>query len=178
MSVLCGNADHKTITKWVWPLMSALADLEIHLVSNYRRDDGALDSDNLTNILISQIVWENRFKGDKGNDCLVSCDGTDFKTPEHGPSISSHKIAKKSGLRCEVCICILTGDVAWINGPFACGKHPDMTIFRTSLLSFLGEFERVEADNGHIGEAPRHVKCPKCFASAGETLLMQQRARN
>ena len=33
LSVLCGNADHKTITKWVWPFISALADLEPHLVS-------------------------------------------------------------------------------------------------------------------------------------------------
>ena len=123
-------------------------------------------------------MWENRFKGDKGNDCLVSCDGTDFKIPEYGPTFSSHKFAKKSGLRYEVCICILTGDIVWIHGPFPCGKFPDITIFRKSLLSHLGEAERVEADDGYIGEAPRHVKCPKCIANPQETEFMQQRVRN
>ena len=33
LSVLCGNADHKTITKWCWLFIAALADLEPHLVS-------------------------------------------------------------------------------------------------------------------------------------------------
>lgn len=45
-------------------------------------------------------------------------------------------------------------------------------------MSHLGEFERVEADDGYIGEAPRHVKCPKCIANPDETLFMQQRVRN
>ena len=32
LSVLCGNADHKTIMKWVWEFISVLAELECHLV--------------------------------------------------------------------------------------------------------------------------------------------------
>lgn len=69
--------------------------------------------------------------------------------PELGPRFSSHKFAKKSGMRYEVALCILTGDIVWINGPFPCGYNPDITIFRMSLLSHLEEHERVEADDGY-----------------------------
>ena len=33
LSVLCGNADHKSIEKWVWQFIDALAEPESHLVS-------------------------------------------------------------------------------------------------------------------------------------------------
>ena len=132
----------------------------------------------LLTLFLLQIVWANRFKGDKGNDCLVSCDGTDFRISQHGSDYASHKFAKKSGLRYEVCLCILTGDIVWIHGPFPCGKWPDINIFQNSLVSFLGQFERVEADDGYIGEAPLRVKCPKSFANPKETEFMQQRVRN
>jgi len=64
---------------------------------------------------------------------LISVDGVDFKVPEHGPEFSSHKFAKKSGLRYEVGLCILTGDIVWINGPYACGHWPDLSIARDGL---------------------------------------------
>ncbi len=38
--------------------------------------------------------------------------------------------------------------------------------------------ERVEADDGYIGEHPLHIKCPAGFANPESTLFMQQRARN
>lgn len=104
-------------------------------------------------------------------------DGTDFKIGELSSLFSSHKFAKKSGLRCEVCLCILTGDIVWINGPFPASYH-DMRIFWMSLLSHLGPGERVEVDDGYIGEAPQHVKCPKCVTNPAETEFMQQRVRN
>lgn len=108
----------------------------------------------------------------------MSVDGTDFQIPEHGPAFSSHKFKMKSGLRYEVGLSIQTGSIVWINGPFPCGRNPDISIFRASLLSHLEEGERVEADDGYIGEAPRHVKCPKSFANPPEMEGMQQRVRN
>jgi len=121
-------------------------------------------------------------KGDTGEDCLVSCDGTDFRIAQQkgdlGKLFASHKYKKKSGLRYEVCLCIKTGDIVWINGPYPCGKYPDITIFRNALLSELGPIERVEADDGYSGEAPRHVKCRRSFANPAETGLMQQRVSN
>jgi hypothetical protein len=98
--------------------------------------------------------------------------------PQLGPRFSSHKFAKKSGLRYEVALCILTGDIVWINGPFPCGLFNDISIFRNSLLSNLSANERVEADDGYIGEAPQHVKCPKCITNPPETEFMQQNIRN
>ena len=108
----------------------------------------------------------------------MSIDGTDFRIPNHGPAFLSHKYNKKSALRYEVGLCILTGDIVWINGPYEAGRWPDIEIFRDSLLSFLEENERVEADDGYIGEHPAHVKCPKGFANLQITEYMQQRIRN
>jgi hypothetical protein len=98
--------------------------------------------------------------------------------PKPTPTFSSHKFAKKGGVRYEVALCIQTGDIVWVNGPFPCGRNPDITIFHLSLLHHLGENERVEADDGYIGLAPRYVKCPKIFANLEETGFMPQCVRN
>ena len=84
----------------------------------------------------------------------------------------------KSGLRYEIGLCIQTGDIVWVNGPYECGRWPDISIFRDSLLSHLGVNERVEADDGYVGEHPRYIKCPAGFCNPEETLFMQQRVRN
>lgn len=110
-------------------------------------------------------------------DCLISVDGTDFKIMELGPLFSSHKYAKKSALRYEVGICIQTGDIVWINGPFEPGMWPDINIIRSSLRSFLSPKERVEADDGYIGNAPMYIKCPKSFVNPEETERMQSIVR-
>ena len=107
----------------------------------------------------------------------MTVEGTDFWIAEHGRAFYSHKF-KKSGLRYEVCICILTGDIVWINGPYECGLWPDIKVFRDSLLSHLEPNERVEADDGYIGEHPARIKCPKGFANPVENEAMQQRVRN
>lgn len=111
------------------------------------------------------------------NDCLVTVDGTDFRIAENGRTFYSHKF-KKSGLRYEVAISIISGDIVWINGPFECGKWPDIKIMRASLCSELQPGERVEADDGYIGEAPAKVKCPRSFTNKQSTEKMQARARN
>jgi hypothetical protein len=105
----------------------------------------------------------------------VSIDGTDCRVPNHGPAFSSHKFAKKGGVWYEVALCLQTGDIVWVNGPLPCGRIPDFTIFSSSLLHHLGENERVEADDGYIGEAPRYVKCPKSFVNLEETKFMRRR---
>jgi hypothetical protein len=42
----------------------------------------------------------------------------------------------------------------------------------------LSPNERVEADDGYVGEAPKYVKCPKSFTNPPETQAMQQHVRN
>ena len=51
-------------------------------------------------------------------------------------------------------------------------------IFRDALLSYLADNERVEADDGYIGEHPQRVKCPRGLCNLPETEAMQQRVRN
>lgn len=81
-------------------------------------------------------------------------------------------------MRYEVGVSILNGDIVWVNGPYECGLWPDIKIFRNSLRSHLDQNERVEADDGYIGEAPNKVKCPKSFTNRVSTEAMQSRARN
>ena len=119
-------------------------------------------------------MWEHRFKNDKGNDCLVSVDGTDFRIAEQGRLFYSHKF-KKSAVRYEVALCILSGDIVWLNGPYEAGIWHDISIFRNSLQSHLGLNERVEADDGYVGEAPLAIKCPRSFVNPEETKWMQAR---
>ena len=82
----------------------------------------------------------------------MSIDCADFNITEHGTKWYILKF-KKSGLRYEVGICIITGDIVWANGPYEPGVHNDIMIFRDSIKSHLGFAERVEADDGCIGEA-------------------------
>jgi hypothetical protein len=59
-------------------------------------------------------------------------------------------------LRYEVAICIQTGDIVWIYGPFPCGKWPDIKIFRWNLKLCLAPVEMVEADRGYKGNPSVH----------------------
>ena len=97
-----------------------------------------------------------------------------YKSMVHSYLLTSIPRNEKSALGYEVELCILTGDIVWINGPFPASYH-DIRIFRSSLMSHLEQNKRVEADDGYVGEAPRHVKCPKCISNPVETEAMQQR---
>ena len=44
-----------------------------------------------------KIQWRKRMRGDVGNDCLVTTDGTDFMVAHGGRAFYSHKF-DKSGL--------------------------------------------------------------------------------
>ena len=103
---------------------------------------------------LQQIRWENRYLGaDRKKTCLITVDGTDFKIREPYPFAKawySHKY-KGPGLRYEVGVCIQTGHIVWINGPYACGMWNDQKIFSNGLKYWLDEGERVEADSGYSG---------------------------
>ena len=79
-----------------------------------------------------------------------------------------------SGLRYEVALNILTGDICWINGPFLPGEWNDLEIFCSGLMTF----ERVEADDGYIGEAPLRVCCPGCVTCPHEKKKMMAIVRS
>jgi hypothetical protein len=87
--------------------------------------------------------------------------------PLRSPKWFSHKF-KKAGLRYEIAVSLKGGHIVWINGPYECGTWPDIEIFRNSLKSFLEPGERVEADDGYIGEEPEFCKTPSGFSSRSE----------
>jgi hypothetical protein len=108
---MVGNVDEKTFRKWAWQFITAIADLEADVVSC--QFDCVFVIVIYTNTLlildlINQIIWENRKKLDKSNDCLTTVDGTDFRIPAWGRKFYSHKF-KGSGLRYEVALSILGG---------------------------------------------------------------------
>jgi hypothetical protein len=83
--------------------------------------------------------------------CLVTIDGTDFRIREplpFSPKWYSHKF-QGPGLRYEVGVCIKTGWIVWINGPFPCGTWPDLNIARSSLVHYLQVGEYYIADGGY-----------------------------
>ena len=53
----------------------------------------------------------------------------------------------------------------------------DVEIFRKSLRTCLNPFERVEADDGYVHEAPAKVLCPKCVTCPQERKRMMAIAR-
>ena len=123
----------------------------------------------------TQILWENRKRGDTGNDCLVSDDGTDLPLAvSYLKELHSYKF-KHAALRYEVALCIKTGDICWWNGPFEPGLYNDEMIFKMGLLGMLEDGERVETDQGYKGSCPQYTKCPGQLTSDPEMAEMQQR---
>ena len=130
-------------------------------------------------IILTQIVFENRKRNlPFFNDCLLSVDCTDFGVLNLGSAFSSHKLKGKSAVRYEIALDILKGDIPWIYGPLPAGHWPDVKIFCHSLRQWLDEDERVEADDGYIGEARWKVKCPASFPNPAEKEAMQSRVRS
>ena len=170
------KVDAKTYQKYVWRFIVAISDLEVHVVRFSMIHCHIIVSFLFLKFFL-QIKFSNRYAEDEGNDCLVSVDGTDFCIPELGKIFYSFKF-RKSGLRYEVAICIKTGWIVWFNGPYEPGLYNDLQIFRESFKTFLDKGERIEADDGYIGDAPRFVKCPKCFANPTEKEAMQKRVRS
>ncbi|KAL7526661.1 hypothetical protein ACHAWF_007363 [Thalassiosira exigua] len=157
-NVMCGHAggvDKKTWRNWVWKFVYALSSLEYTVI---------------------HILFEYRKKGDIGNDCLLSVDGTDYRLPWLNTNFWTYKF-KSCGLRYEVGIGIIGGDICWLHGPFPPGLWNDNMIFQDALVSDLEEGERVEADDGYKHSAPEHVRCPGCIANAVEREEMQRRVR-
>ena len=84
----------------------------------------------------------------------MTVDGTDCPINEPTP-FSRTWFSKKfhgAGLRYEVGVCIQTGDICWINGPFKPGVWNDLAIFRRNLRQRLLPWEKVECDAGYEGD--------------------------
>jgi len=121
--------DEKTYRKWVWAFAEAIADLLNDLVS-----------------FESRLPVNHQYATFR---CWISVDGTDFRVYEkrpRDPHLLSHKY-NGAGLRYEIAVCIRTGLIVWVNGPFKCGEFPDLKIYKEGgLVDQLLPGELVLAD--------------------------------
>ena len=167
----------KTFWKWVWIFLQEISYLQEEVVSAKKSKKMLLPSSLPFRFLMAlffycftfekcKIILANRYKGDIGNDCLLSVDCADKRMREMWPYIKkmsdilySHKF-HGPGLRYEIGIGIISGDICWVNGPFLCGKEQDYDIF-SSMRGLMGELdvgERIEADDGYREGDPFFVK--------------------
>ena len=100
--------------------------------------------------LPTQIDWESRFMDDNGCRCKVTLDGTDFKICEPRPFDPIWYSEKFNGpaLQHETGMCIQTGWIVWVNGPFPAGL-PDRNIAREWTNQELQDGECYLADGGY-----------------------------
>lgn len=159
----------KTFRKWNWKVLPTVSAQAKHLVSHsFTHACFRIVATYFVLLPCLQIKWSNRYQGDKGRTCLVSVDGTDFRICEPAiprgqrwiiwkgkrlsfhPKWHCHK-HNGPGVRYEVAVCLQTGDIVWINGPFPCGKWPDKKIFKHKLIHKLDNNEMIEADGTYSG---------------------------
>ena len=110
-------------------------------------------------------------------------DGTDFRIkgkllPDGKPDkrLYSYKF-KGPGLRYEVAVTVRSSDIVWIAGPYLPGLFNDIMIFRDGLRNYLDDGERVEADDGYMGDCPYYCKCPGSIATRSNQKKMKARLR-
>lgn len=155
-NVLAGIAGvhRQTFRKWSWLIIKAIAKQRKALVSADSYTLLLCSDFELTSTLPTQIRWANRLMRDRGRTCRVTIDCLDCRLLEPIP-FSKRWYTKKfngPGFRYEVAVCIQTGWIVWINGPFRCGEMPDITIFRRDLKQMLAPGEMVECDGGYRGD--------------------------
>lgn len=100
--------------------------------------------------LCLQVKWENRFKNSGSKKMNVSLDGTDFPIREQTPFDKkwySHKL-KGPGVRYELGLSIVEGDIVWASGGFPCGEWNDLAIAKDLYLSYARK-EITLADKGY-----------------------------
>jgi hypothetical protein len=141
------KADEKTIRKWVWIFVDLIANLKVVIEhkNNYKRF-------NLINCYYFQVKLENRYDGaDSESYCFNSLDGTDYRIYQKMPfdrKWYSHKF-HGPGLRYEIALCIKTGFIVWANGPYPCGRWPDLSIARDCYVNIIDDGEMTVADLGY-----------------------------
>ena len=130
---IVGWPSAKSFSKWSWYFVGRISDLKDEVISLDNRFEG-----------LGDVIRTN---------CFISIDGTDCPVFEPWPfstKLYSHKL-NGPGLKYEVGVCLATGRIVWINGPFVGSKH-DGTIFRNGLSPLLHDDEAVEVDRGYGGD--------------------------
>jgi hypothetical protein len=121
--------------------------------------------------------------GDNGSLCLTSTDCTDMAIWEPrnqdgsvNPYWFSYKL-KRAGVRYEVCLCIQTGWIVWIHGPFPCGWGNDKDLAYTELVAAMEEDERSIAD-GVYNDGEVYFITPSGYNNDTEWMRSMVRSRH
>ena len=140
---IVGWPDPKTYRKWSWYFLEKIALLKEDI-----------------------IQLDRRFEGYDGvAQCLMSIDGVDCMVNEPWPFDTKWYSQKFNGpgVKYEVGVCIATGNICWINGPFVASRE-DSSIFADTLADLLASDEGVEVDAGYKGH-PK-LKAPTVATSS------------
>jgi DDE superfamily endonuclease len=120
---------------------------------------------------------------DNGSQCKVTVDGTDFRIKEPQPFDSKWLSEKFNGpgVKYEVAVCIQTGWIVHVNGPYPCGKWHDLTLARDSLCYKLAasefEDEMALADGGYQ-DGYHFFETPTGHNNADQRMKANARARH
>jgi len=87
---------------------------------------------------------------DKGCICPITIDGTGFHIYEPGPFDCRWYLHKFHGpaICYEINVCIQTGWIVWINGPFAPGDWSNLSITQYGIAKWLDHGQKYLADGG------------------------------
>jgi hypothetical protein len=116
---------------------------------------------------------------DNGSTSLITLDGTDFRIFEpkdFDRKWFSHKF-KGPGLRYEIGVCIQTGWIVWVNGPYPCGRYPDLCIARHRIQHVLDEGEKYVADGGYK-DGGQYGDTPTGLRGLGQKMKKAERSRH
>ena len=114
---------------------------------------------------------------DPGQRCKITVDGTDFRIQEPAPfnlKWYSHKF-KGPGLCYKIGVCIKTGWIVWVNGPFPAGAWPDREIARSGINHHLDNNECYVGDGGYYN-GWQSAKTPTGYNNAEQKMYVLARA--
>lgn len=81
-------------------------------------------------------------------------------------------------MRYMVALSIRTSHIVFVAGPYLPGQCNDLEIFRDcGIIEELGPNEKVEADDGYMGECPRYCVCPGWHNSRVDQMELRGRVR-
>ena len=120
---------------------------------------------------------------DNGSRCKVTVDGTDFRIQEPQPFDPKWLSEKFNGpgVKYEVAVCIQTGWIVHIHGPFPCGQWHDLTVARDDLcykLAASGDRHEMAVADGGYHDGYNFFETPTGHNNWDQRMKAQARARH
>ncbi|KAJ3250255.1 hypothetical protein HDU77_006865 [Chytriomyces hyalinus] len=103
---------------------------------------------------MDEIHFGDWFKGWSCTQPSCYVNGVDMMVSEVQPldkDLFSHKF-KRAGYRYQVAVALETSKIVYVGGGVPCGKWPDLTLVRQTLLKHIEPHEKVAADQGYVGD--------------------------